>query len=63
MPPLSLLPRGLRILSGALPIDVAGDLHLENNGCPVFLVKNERTVDTVFNECLSVKNYLSTAKV
>ena len=26
----------------------------------LFLVKNDRSIEIVFNECLSVKNYLST---
>ena len=47
-------------LGQVVPIDVASDWHLGNDGCPTFLVKDGRAIEIVFNECLSVKNYLST---
>ena len=37
-----------------IPIDVIGNWHLGNNGYPVFLVKNERAIEIIFSECLSV---------
>ena len=41
-------------------VNVAGDWHFGNNGYPVFLVKNERAIEIVFNECLSVTNHSPT---
>ena len=39
---------------GNTAVDIASHWHLRNNRCPGSLVKEERAIEIVFNECLSV---------